>query len=44
MTRLTILAMQEPFKKSLAQCFARNYCSSKTTNLHKLNIWSLKIV
>jgi len=36
--RLTILAMQDPFKKKLAQSFARHYCGSITTNLHKLNV------
>jgi len=44
MTKLTILAMQEPFKKNLAQSFARHYCSSKTTTLLKLNIEVYKIV
>jgi len=28
-TRLTIMAMQVPFKKALAQSFARHCCSSK---------------
>jgi len=40
LTRLTILAIQVPFKKNLPvrKALPRHYCSSKATNLHKLNV------
>jgi len=33
--------MQDPLKKILRKALQDTTCSSKTTNLHKLNVWSL---